>query len=262
MQLLKYKCFEYFCTFVFAKKKCMQVNTKTQNIFSTEMLLNISDIIVKKFVKNGSINYNNFEEYKQAVIEKYLQKKDKIESGFTGKAKPETYISAVLYRITLEVLRSEKNREKKYKDTEDNSKVFDNDKVINPEERLIIENEKEYLKRVFLTLGKDRIKKILFVKFYFRLLIILSDMQGYVQKSKFKDILKLLHNNKNVKDKHIFFKLTEVQKICENKTVKQDAVRIFVKNSIKTIISRLNGQNRTFYTTESLQILFEMYFLR
>ena len=61
----------------------MQVSAKKTE-FSTELLLKISEIVVKKFVKNGSVKYDDYKDVKQSIIEKYLRKKDKIESSFTG----------------------------------------------------------------------------------------------------------------------------------------------------------------------------------
>ena len=226
--------------------------------FTTESLLKITDIVVKKFVKNGSINYNDFDDIKQSVIEKYLIKKERIESSFTGKSKVETYVSAVIYRMILEYLRSDKNRSKRFSDFEDNSKVFEKEKVINPEEQLIINNEKIYLKRVLLTFGKQRVKLILFVKFYFRLLILIRDLFNYVPENKTDEAMKILRKNENVKDKEIYIRLCEMQNLFEQKKVKPDAVRMFINKNIETIINRLNGEGKAYYTKECLQILFEM----
>ena len=166
-------------------------------------------------------------------------------------------MSAILYRMVLEILRSEKNKPEKNLNKSDNPNVFDNRKVINPEEKLIIENEKKYLKRIMLTLGKDRVKIKLFIKFYFRMLIVILDLKNYVPEKFTKKVLGILQHNENIRDKEIYTKLSEAQNIFETKKVKPDAVRMFINKNINKIINRLNGTNRAFYTKESLQILFE-----
>lgn len=235
----------------------MAIANKTKN-FSTDMLLKTADIIIKKFVKNGSINYDDFEDTKQNVIEKYLNKKDIIENAFTGAAKPETYISAVIFRMVLEILRSEKNKPKRNSDLSDNSKIFNSEKVINPEEKLIIDNEKKYLERVLLTFGDERIKITLFCKFYFRLLILLVDIKGYIPDIFLKQVMKILDDNKNITDKEVFEKLCEVNNLIEQKKLKSDAIRMYVNKNIDKIIIRINGIRRAYYTKETLLILFEM----
>ncbi len=233
-------------------------NNKIQ-AFSTELLLKISDIIVKKFIKNGSIKYDDFEDIRQSLIEKYLNKKDKIESSFNGSAKIETYISAVLYRMVLEILRSKKSEANNNSKFEESIKFFNTEKVINPEEQLIIENEKKYLQRVLQTLGKEQFKISLFIKYYFRIIIKSFDLNNYVPSNLIKSLLKILTFEINTKDKEIFSNLSEVQNSFETKKVKPDAVRMFINKNIERIINRMNGTKRAFYTKDTLSILFEMY---
>jgi len=229
-------------------------------MFSTELLLKTSSIIVKKFVRNGSVKYDDFEDVKQSLIEKYLNKKDKIERSFNGSAKIETYISAVLYRMVLEILRSEKSKTNNSTEFEQIVKFFKTEKVINPEEQLIIENEKKYLQRVLHTLGKERFKISLFIKYYFRIIINVFDLNNYVPNNLIKSVLKILTFKINTKDKEIFSNLSEVQNSFETKKVKPDAVRMFINKNIEKTINRMNGTNRAFYTKNTLSILFEMYY--
>ncbi len=239
----------------------MQIDKKQTNIaFSIEMVIKIADIIVKKFVKNKSIHVSEFDEIKQTIIEKYLQKKDKIEINFTEKSKPETYISAILFRMVLEVLRTERNKNQRYLDFEDNIKIFEKEKIINPEEKLIIQNEKEYLKRVLNTFGKEQVKIILFIKIYYQINITNIEIKNYSKNITCKKILNCLGENKDLKEKEIFLLLSRLQNTAEKKQVKPDAIRMYVNNSIKKILERLNGENnRTFYTKKTLALLFEVF---
>jgi len=237
------------------------MNKKKTNIaFSIEMVIKIADIIVKKFVKNKSIHSSEFDEIKQIILEKYLQKKDKIEINFTQKSKPETYISAILFRMVLEVLRTEHNKKQRYLDFEDNIKIFEKEKIINPEEKLIIQNEREYLKRVLNTFGKEQLKIVLFIKIYYQINITNIEINKYSRNITCRKVLNSLGDNKELKEKEIFLLLSKLQNIAENKEVKPDAIRMYVNNSIKKILERLNGQNnRTFYTKKTLALLFEVF---
>ena len=75
---------------------------KDEGVFTTRMLTTITDIIVKKYIKAGFIAPENYEDTKQTIIEKYIAKRQRIESLYDNRAKPETYISAVLYKMMLE----------------------------------------------------------------------------------------------------------------------------------------------------------------
>ena len=232
---------------------------KANNTFSIEIVIKIADIIVKKFIQNQSIHYSKFDDIKQSVIEKYLLKKDKIETSFSGKSKPETYISSIFYRMVLEILRTEKNKKQRYSDFEDNIKIFEKEKVINPEEKLIIQNEKKYLDRVLTTFSNEKAKIVLFIKFFYQVKISEKEIKKYVKNGDFNKICKILQQNVELKDKEIFLVLCNIQNSIEKKQVKPDAIRMYINNNIKKIIERLNGvNNRTFYTKKTLGLLFEI----
>ena len=237
------------------------MNKKKTNIaFSIETVIKIADIIVKKFVKSKSIYASEFDDIKQAIIEKYLQKRETIEANFTQKSKPETYISAILFRMVLEVLRTERNKKQKYLEFENNFSILKKDKVITPEEKLIILNEKEYLKRVLNTFGEEKTKITLFIKIYYQINVTKKEINNYSKNIDCKKILKNLGNSKNLKEKEIFLLLSKIQNKAENKQVKPDAIRMYVNNIIKKILYRLNGENnRTFYTKKNLALLFEVF---
>ncbi len=235
----------------------LKKNTRSK-AFSTESVLKITNIVVKKFIRNGSILHKDFQDVSQSVFEKYWKKKDKIESSFSGASRPETYISAVVYRMVLEIIRSEKNKPKHYTDFEPNIETQSHEKVLNPEEELIINNEKKYLERVLLTLGDKRIKITLFCKYYFRLWINNADLIPYVPSHLCDKAYKILHNTAQLKDKEVYARLCEVHNLVENKTVKPDAIRMYIQKSIEQVLFRINGNNRAHYEKDSLRTLFEL----
>ena len=98
----------------------MKIFEKNDNgsVFTTRMITTITDIIVKKYIKAGYIDAADYEDTKQTIIEKYIAKRERIESLYDKRAKPETYLSAVLYKMMLEILRSETTKDKHFSEYE------------------------------------------------------------------------------------------------------------------------------------------------
>jgi len=240
----------------------MQLSSNKIDIFSSSTVIRITEIIVKKFISNKTFQYDEFDDIKQTIIEKFWLKKERIANSFSNKAKPETYISAVIYKMTLEIIRERQNRLKKENEYTDNIKNYGSQKTINPEERLIINNEKEYLKRVFVTLGNERTKTLLFLKAFFRMEIYENDILNYYPKANCPKIMQQLSDSGNMKDKEIYQILSEILSETEEKEVKSDAVRMFVGKQVNKIINRLNNRKeQTYYNKESLEVLMEQTFL-
>ncbi len=234
-------------------------NTHNSTDFSLEQAMKIIDIIVKKFIKSGQINYDDYDEIKQILIEKYLNKQTTIAASFSNKSKVQTYISAVIYKMLLEVLRESKNYKNKVKKTES---ILANDyrqTVISPEDQLVIEDEKRYLTRVFESFGPEQDKLILFLKIYFQIDFTDTDLIKYCKIGKDKVSAEFEGYENKLADKDIYKILCRLHFLGENKTVMPDAIRMYINKSIERLIARMNGKNeRAYYTRESLGILIEM----
>lgn len=235
-------------------------NSELRSAFSTEDVLRIIEIIVKKFIKNGSVFYEDYDEMKQILSEKYWRKQDKIIGGYSGKAKPATYLSAVFYRMVLEVLRNSSGKNDSFRKYEKQMLESEKPKSINPEEEYIIKNELKLFKRVLETFGEEKPKVQLFCKMYFKQHITEAELTGINDGIPERLKMKLLADNSDMKDKEIYALLCELVNLEANKKVKQDAVRMYIKKSIKNILERLNYGRRAFYTENSLEVLFDMAF--
>lgn len=232
-----------------------------RNNFFDEKVLEITDIIMKKLVKNKSIHFSDFEEVRQSVLEKYFSKKEQIIDAFEGKSKPDTYISAVIFRTALSVMRSRRNYAKYQSDVlPEESPAIIKEKTITPEEFLIIEDEKAYLKKVLLTLP-DRHKATVFLKCYFRLRIEETDLDIYPGKTTDSNVHKVLNQTDSLNDKEVYALLCQIENQCSKKSVKLDAVRMYINKITAMVLARMNGRTkRAFYDKESLEILFEKLF--
>lgn len=223
-----------------------------------EEIEQLAQIIINKFVARGVIPFADKEDIKQSIIEKYLIKEDKITASFSGKAKPKTYCSAVIYKMTCELIRSELKNWKNIQNDASEMLINNRETALNPEQTTIVMNEVDMLDKVLLTLGKERGKIELFLKYYFRLPLNEKDIENYSKNNK--EVLRYMTSDVKIKDKTIYENLCKVIKVCENKTVQPDAIRMYINKHLNSIITRLNGKmNRANYTKETLGILFEIF---
>ncbi len=225
--------------------------------FTISNITKIANIVVSKFVNNGSIGFQTFDDVKQNILSKYLEKQEKIESAFTGSSKVETYLSAVFYRMTLEYIRSTKSYSQKYCEFYDNFDDANSDSALTPEMKMIVESERKYFSRVLTTLGKDAIRIKLYCKVYFRLKINKTEAVRLFGEQYADWALEVLNGDfKN--DGDVYNALCEVNNKVNNKELKPDSVRMFINSSLNRVINRMNHGNRAMYDKESMGILFEV----
>jgi len=75
-----------------------------------------------------------------------------------------------------------------------------------------------------------------------------------------KKAMEYLKHSFDLKDKEIYDNLTKVIELCENKTVKPDAIRMYINKQLSSILARMNGKvNRANYNKDTLGILFEIF---
>lgn len=221
--------------------------------------MKIMDIMIKKFIKNKQIEREDFNEIKQILVEKYLGKQSSIKDAFTYKSKIETYLSAVIYRMILEIIREQYSYKNRVKRIE---KVINDDSrqtTLSPEEILIIEDEKIYLKRVIETFGAEKDKVLLFLKIYFQINYTAEDINNYCRGINADILPDYSGPDKRLTDKETYEYLCKICLYAENKEIFPDAIRMYLKKITDKLIARMNGKyNRAFYTKESLGILMEM----
>lgn len=239
----------------------MSTQKNTMNImnpFTTELLNKITSIIVKRFVRSGSVDSNNYEDMVQTLRMRYLAKKDHIESLYKGDAQPQTYMSSVLNMMMLEELR-QKARQISTEDIEAQEIHIEKpDTGLTPEQRAIIENEKSHLQRVLLTMGKDMAKILICLKMTYRIKVSDSDIEAYLQGRgpvQDADILNFAETEKN---KDIYARLCQFFNAVEGSENKPDAIRIWLGTKVEQILKRMNSTGRSKYDNESLGILMEL----
>ncbi|MDD3685914.1 MAG: hypothetical protein PHE56_04015 [Bacteroidales bacterium] len=244
----------YFCAIMVKK----QLNRHNQDYsdFSDANIINVIEIIVKKFIKTGQIQFCDYDDVKQSLAEKFFRKKESIINGFNHEAGVRTYISAVVYKMTLEIIR-EQNKTKNYDEYGESYQS----KNLNPEEKLILDDEKEYLKRVFESFDNDKSKMLIFLKIYFRIPITRKDFFQYCGFEDNRILSEINCIDVNCTDKDIYQTLCRLNVLAGNKEVMPDAMRMYINQITDKVIKRLNGKHgRAGYSRESLGILMELVF--
>ena len=235
----------------------MQTDNRRGEGFSVSNVVKIVDIVVSKFVKNGSIGFQNSDDVKQNIISKYLEKEERIQNAYSENAKVDTYLSAVFYRMVLEYIRSTNSYSRKYCDFFEyyyNSTVDDG---LTPELKTVVDYERQFFERILATLGANTIKTIVYCKVYYRLEISNVSAVALFGKSNAKWALSILNDDFKT-DSDVYSAICNVSNKVNNKSLKPDAIRMFINSSLNTIISRMNYNGRAKYDKQSLGILFEM----
>lgn len=228
-----------------------------QSVFTNDMLLKISEIIVKKYIKIGYVKSTDYKDIRQTLIEKYCAKRQHIESLYDNRALPSTYMSVVLYKMLLEVLRSDTSGRNNFALYQKNVMLAKPRYELSPEERLVLANEAEYLKRVIASFADKTPKVLLFCKMFFRINPTEDDLRAYVGDDNIDQYLAFVKVSANDKDKDVFALLCDLCNRVEGKNNMPDAVRMFVNKTVDAILVRLNGSRRADYNRETLGLLFE-----
>lgn len=236
----------------------MKIARDSESQFPLSMLETISSIIVKQYIGDRRIDPEDYDDFTQTLKTRYLASKDRIEAKFRGDSQPQTYMSAVLNNMLREEIRTydrHKQRSDEFEKVAMQSGETDNS--ISPEDRAIIENEKKNLRRVFLTLGKNRAKVLLCCKMVFRLKVTDEDLDEYLNGRPSNGAEKFIEVSDSDQNQDIYQKLCQVTNLVEGKDNKSDAIRLWLSKQIDQIITRLNSNGISKYNLETFGILLE-----
>ncbi len=226
-----------------------------------EQLLEFAEKVASRFVKAGSIPEREKEDVKMTMVEKFLDKYPTILNAYKGEAKFTTYCIAILNRMCREIIRKEIKNWKQQPD--DSLNEIEMNQPGDVTSQLIIDEEVKFLEWILIMFDDEYHKIKLFMAYYYQFSALLNDIENYDPNYK-EHGLELYFSQTDLKNKgDIFANLALVVNLVENKKLKADAVRIWFNNSIDKIITRLNSPyNRANYDKDSLQILFEYFYLK
>lgn len=228
------------------------------NPFSTELLNKITSILVKRFISSGSIPPDDYDDVTQNLRARYLAKKSHIESLYKGDAQPQTYMTSVLRMMLLEELRQMQRNRIVTEDIDAEGYHLEKpDRALSPEQKAIIENEKNHLSRVMLTMGKDRAKILMGLKMQYRIRITGQDFADYLSGRPSNGAEQYLEFSEMEHNKDINQRLCNITNLVEGAQNKPDAIRIWLSTKLDQIIKRMNATGKSKYDPESIGILME-----
>lgn len=230
--------------------------SKGQKLLTEYELMNLSERVVKRYAY--AIPPSEMEDVRMSIIEKYLEQEEKIAQRFQGQSKTNTYAYAVLNRMCCSIMRKEFKHWQTELADEDNAQHSTS--ALDTAEHLLIEDEIHYLRNMLIMLN-DNFKVVIFMAFYYLLSAKECFLKVYDKAFQKHGLVALLNPDKVNSKGAIFENLAKVQNKAEGKSVKADAVRMWLNKEMKHLTGRMNGPfGRANYNSESFQTLFEYYY--
>lgn len=223
-----------------------------------DLIRTITEKVVSRYVFRTVIPAREKEDVEMAVIEKFLNKKEKINQTFEGKSKITTYYTAIINRMCCEIIRSES---KHWYSVNDDAELYQDQqyKTLNYEsaKKTLINDEVKRLANTMLFFNGEREKVNLCLKYFFDIPLDDEDIRMYSQ-DKHDKLKLILEERESLSKAEVFKNLSKVVNIVENKNVGGDAIRIWLNKRIDTILNRMNTNGLYFHNKESLSVLIEM----
>lgn len=222
-----------------------------------DVIMNLIKKVVVRYVGKKSIPIREKKDVEMAIMEKYLNQREKINASFQNKSSVTTYYIAIFNRMCCEVIRNNSNHW--YSITESDKEEVHESNVshsLESAKALIIKNEVKRLSTVFMFFNKEQSKLLLFLKYYFNLKIDDKDIISY-SKENFKTIKSILNRSDSISQAELYNVLAEITNLVEDKQVKGDAIRMWLNKNIDLILLRLNFNNESNHSKDSLKILMD-----
>ncbi|MBI9034283.1 MAG: sigma-70 family RNA polymerase sigma factor [Bacteroidales bacterium] len=219
-----------------------------------KLSIEVANCVTAYFLKRGSLPYSEKDDFKQEILLKYIKQKKQIINNYRGESQLKTYLTATFFNFGREYIRREA------RNWVSNNPSFTPDEADerSPQSSLIIKEEIKRLKLVIMLFADEAAKTRLFLKCYYRMLVLIQDLSEYEPSFIKLEIDKLLLGKEFTQNSEIYETLSEVSNRVENKKNKPDAVRMWIKKRIGQIIYRLDGKyHSSNYSEETVGILME-----
>lgn len=247
----------YFCSFQINCFEQENVKREDEYIVRENQILEWAGKVVDHFVAKEFIPRRERDDIQMSLVEKFWVKKKELLSRFQGNSKLSTYCFAILNRMCLELIRSQK----KNWNLMANEYSASEQSPDNPYHVTIMRQEAQTLHRILQLLGDEEAKFRLFSAFSYLLKIREADVAFYDIKYKKHKLLQLFSPKGEIKKTEVFQILSKVEQVVEKKTKQPDAIRMWINKNKKTSIRRLNlNHGKEVYNNESFQLLFEYYY--
>lgn len=230
----------------------------SSNRIFTDLLFDLCDKVVTKYVLRGVIPSREKEDVMMAVMEKFIKQKEKIDKAFEGKSKVATYYVAIISRMCCEIIRKEQRHWYAVVDDEEKMDEYREPSMISyeSEKKVHISDELNRFKTTMLFFNGTRAKVYLFLKYYFNIPLNDQDIEAYYRENP-SEIKNLLLPEPSSKAE-LFNNLSMAVRLVEKKNVGGDAVRMWLNKQIDIILNRLNLNGVYAHNKDSLGALMEL----
>jgi DNA-directed RNA polymerase specialized sigma24 family protein len=224
----------------------------------SQMLIGLAKKVVGSYVFRNVIPVREQDDVIMSLMEKFLNQRLGFDAAFEGKSKISTYYIAIMNRMCCEIIRSESKHWKMVVQSE--MLIAESNHLTSMSESnrgLLFKMELSRLQDALCFLSDEEHKARLFIRYYFRFQISESDILLFAG-NKTAAVSEILGKARPDSKAETFELLAKVTNLTEGKSVKGDAVRMWMNKQIDRIIEYLNFNDCSAHTRESLEILFEM----
>ncbi len=149
-------------------------------LFTIEEIKHLAEMVVNRYVAKKAIPSREKGDVVMSVIEKFLKRRQRIDDAFEGKSKLSTYYIAVFNRMCCEVIRKEQKHWYTVSEyAEEAEPETSSTSFVETDKQLFIKEELKRLGFVLQTFGGEEAKIYLFVRYYYRLPLILEYVVAY-----------------------------------------------------------------------------------
>lgn len=232
-------------------------NTRNRDADS-QMLMGLAKKVVGSYVFRNVIPIREQDDVVMSLMERFLNQRHKFDAAFEGKSKVSTYYIAIMNRMCCEIIRKESRHWKMVSQTDIIlAESIHHVSHTGSNHGLLFKMELNRLNDALCFLSGEEHKSRLFIKYFFRFQISERDIVLFAG-NKTAAVSQILGKTRPDSKAETFEMLAKVTNLTEGKSVKGDAVRMWMNKQIEKLIEYLNFNGSAEHTRESLEILFEL----
>lgn len=213
--------------------------------------------IVRTQVVKGMLRLSDQEDLVQEINKKLLERLPRIREQYKHSSKLKTYFSVIIRNICLEEF-----RKPAIVSEPEVAPYGANEQAVDPVDTLLISQEYERLRRVFVVMGHEGQKLNILLKVMFDVQVDIADIlsfEGYsASLKKSGEMVKELNNGLGKRKLEKFALLSQVLQKLEGKPIPSDSLRKWYTSRLTECLKLLNGYPpRSAYDVDTLGFLIE-----